>query len=92
MSELQDLITRASEKTYGELLRILQKIEVEVSTEEIGKKVEVVLTDVSEKFPKRILGKIRSDTKSNGLVAVVAYALSANQNTIRARFSEALGS
>ena len=84
--EDRDNITDLVSLPIEDIESILESSQVQVEANQIGGKIEVKLHEKNGEYPKRVLGKSRSDTRTNALKAAIFDAWSTNFNDVRDRF------
>lgn len=85
MPEVRDLMSDIVSKSIEELMKLLSKLKIRVENNQIGGKIETKLHEADEEYPKRVLGKARSDSKENALKAAIYEAWAVDNNDIRSR-------
>lgn len=90
MSKVRELMVDLVTKSLEDLESLLSKANITIEENSIGGKVEVKLHESNDEYPKRVLGKSRSDSKITALKAALVEAWATGQNDIRSRFLAAI--
>ena len=87
----RECVIEMCSQSKKDLEKLLRGIKVEVKEEVVGSLVDVQLMDSDPDFPKRSLGKARSGSSEDAILAAVVEALATNHNDFQERLVPVLG-
>ena len=86
----RECVVEMCSQSKKDLERLLRGIRVEVKEEAVGNLVDVQLMEADPEFPRRSLGKARSENSEDAILAAVVEALAQNHNDFQDRLVPAL--